>query len=291
MAITKIKSLGITDGTIAAGNIADNSITNAKINASAAIAKSKLAALDITNSDINGSAAIAKSKLAALDIVNADINSSAAIAKSKLGALAITNSDVDNSAAIAQSKMAALTAANLPAGYGTDLVGVIISYPKDTLPTGFLACDGSAVSRTTYSDLFAVVGTTYGTGNGSSTFNVPDLRAAFLRGSGDQTYSSKAYSGGTAGTKKIQSINNFQARTRHTYHNFYAWADIAVGFFNPHSNWGGSTSGTQLSSTNNDVGPLTSTSSNRTYANYENANSANDETRPFGMAVKFCIKY
>ena len=49
--------------------------------------------------------------------------------------------------------MAALTAANLPAGYGTDLVGVIISYPKDTLPTGFLACDGSAVSRTTYSDL------------------------------------------------------------------------------------------------------------------------------------------
>ena len=270
MAIKKIKSLGITDGTIAAGNIADNSITNAKINASAAIAKSKLAALDI---------------------VNADINSSAAIAKSKLGALAITNSDIDNSASIAQSKMAALTAANLPAGYGTDLVGVIISYPKDTLPTGFLACDGSAVSRTTYADLFAVVGTTYGTGNGSSTFNVPDLRATFLRGAGDQTYSSKAYSGGTAGTKKIQSLQNFQARTRHTYHNYYAWSDIPVGFFHPHSNWGGSTTGTQLSSTSNDVGSLSSTSSNRTYGNYENSDAANNETRPFGMAVKFCIKY
>jgi len=179
----------------------------------------------------------------------------------------------------------------LPPGYGTDLVGIIISYPKDTLPTGFLACDGSAVSRTTYADLFSVVSTTYGTGNGSSTFNVPDLRAAFLRGSGDQTYSSIDYSGGTAGTKKIQSIHNFQARTRHTYHNFYAWADIPVGFFNPHSNWGGSSQGTQLSSTSNDVGPLNETSSNRTYASYTNADNANNETRPFGMAVKFCIKY
>ena len=224
-------------------------------------------------------------------ITNTQINSSAAIAKSKLGALAITNSDIDNSAAIAQSKMAALTAANLPAGYGTDLVGVIISYPKDTLPTGFLACDGSAVSRTTYAALFAVVGTTYGTGNGSSTFNVPDLRAAFLRGAGDQTYSSKAYSGGTAGTKKIQALQNHEARTRHTYHTHYAWADIPVAYFHPHGNWGGSTQGAQLSSTNNDVGTLSSTSSNRTYGNYENSDSANDETRPFGMAVKFCIKY
>jgi len=224
-------------------------------------------------------------------ITNTQINSSAAIAKSKLGALAITNSDIDNSASIAQSKMAALTAANLPAGYGTDLVGVIISYPKDTLPTGFLACDGSAVSRTTYSALFAVVGTTYGTGDGSNTFNVPDLRATFLRGSGDQTYSSIAYSGGTAGTKKIQSIMNHQARTRHTYHNYYAWVDVPVGFFHPHGNWGGSSQGTQLSSTSNDVGPITSTSSNRTYGNYENSDAANNETRPFGMAVKFCIKY
>ena len=179
----------------------------------------------------------------------------------------------------------------LPPGYGTDLVGIIISYPKDTLPTGFLACDGSAVSRTTYADLFSVVSTTYGTGNGSSTFNVPDLRAAFLRGSGDQTYSSKAYSGGTAGTKKIQSIMNHQARNRLTYHTHYAWADIPVSYFHPHGNWGGTSQGTQLSSTSNNVDNLSSTSNNRTYGSYTNSDTANDETRPFGMAVKFCIKY
>jgi len=53
--------------------------------------------------------------------------------------------------------------------------GLIMPYGKDDVPTGFLACDGTAVSRTTYSTLFTAIGTTWGTGDGSSTFNVPDL--------------------------------------------------------------------------------------------------------------------
>jgi microcystin-dependent protein len=51
-----------------------------------------------------------------------------------------------------------------------------------TAPTGWLLCNGAAVSRTTYSDLFAVISTTYGTGNGSTTFNVPDLQRRFPLG-------------------------------------------------------------------------------------------------------------
>lgn len=54
--------------------------------------------------------------------------------------------------------------------------GTIISYASSTAPTGFLSCDGSAVSRSTYGMLFAVIGTTYGVGDGSTTFNVPDAR-------------------------------------------------------------------------------------------------------------------
>ena len=50
------------------------------------------------------------------------------------------------------------------------------------MPSGYLECDGAAVSRTTYADLFAAIGTTWGAGNGSSTFNVPDLRGEFVRG-------------------------------------------------------------------------------------------------------------
>ena len=51
-----------------------------------------------------------------------------------------------------------------------------------TLPTGYLECNGAAVSRSTYSALFAIIGVNYGSGNGSSTFNVPDLRGEFVRG-------------------------------------------------------------------------------------------------------------
>jgi microcystin-dependent protein len=54
--------------------------------------------------------------------------------------------------------------------------GVIWSYGGTTAPPGFLLCDGSAVSRTTYAALFAVIGTTFGAGDGSTTFNLPDLR-------------------------------------------------------------------------------------------------------------------
>ena len=53
--------------------------------------------------------------------------------------------------------------------------GTIVPWTDSTLPSGFLECNGSAVSRTTYADLFGVIGTTYGAGDGSTTFNLPDL--------------------------------------------------------------------------------------------------------------------
>ena len=60
--------------------------------------------------------------------------------------------------------------------------GIVIPWSSASVPSGFLECDGSAVSRTTYSALFAVVGTTWGSGDGSTTFNLPDLRGEFVRG-------------------------------------------------------------------------------------------------------------
>ena len=60
--------------------------------------------------------------------------------------------------------------------------GSVIYHAANTPPTGFLKADGAAVSRSTYSDLFAAIGTTYGAGDGSTTFLVPDLRGEFMRG-------------------------------------------------------------------------------------------------------------
>lgn len=53
--------------------------------------------------------------------------------------------------------------------------GTILPYAGSTAPSGYLLCDGSAVSRTTYAALFAVIGTTYGEGDGNSTFNLPKI--------------------------------------------------------------------------------------------------------------------
>lgn len=55
-------------------------------------------------------------------------------------------------------------------------VGALVPYAGSSAPTGYLLCDGSAVSRSTYADLFTAISTTFGAGDGSTTFNLPDLR-------------------------------------------------------------------------------------------------------------------
>lgn len=61
-------------------------------------------------------------------------------------------------------------------------IGEIKLFPVDTPPAHTLVCNGGAVSRTAYAELFAVLGTKYGAGDGSTTFNLPDLRGRFVRG-------------------------------------------------------------------------------------------------------------
>lgn len=60
--------------------------------------------------------------------------------------------------------------------------GTIFPYAGSTEPSGYLFCSGNAVSRSVYSELFAAIGTTYGTGDGTTTFNVPDLRGRVIAG-------------------------------------------------------------------------------------------------------------
>ncbi len=61
-------------------------------------------------------------------------------------------------------------------------VGSVFNLATTTVPSGYLECNGAAVSRSTYAALFATISTTWGSGNGSSTFNLPDLRGQFVRG-------------------------------------------------------------------------------------------------------------
>ncbi|MDP3014636.1 MAG: tail fiber protein [Candidatus Subteraquimicrobiales bacterium] len=66
--------------------------------------------------------------------------------------------------------------ASAAGGGGASPVGSLLSFAGSSAPTGWLLADGAAVSRATYATLFAAIGTTYGAGNGTTTFNVPDMR-------------------------------------------------------------------------------------------------------------------
>ncbi len=68
--------------------------------------------------------------------------------------------------------------------YADNPIGSIIPFGGDTAPNGWFLCQGQSISRTTYAELFAVIGTSFGAGDGSTTFNIPDMREVVPVGSG-----------------------------------------------------------------------------------------------------------
>lgn len=88
---------------------------------------------------------------------------------------------------------------NIENGIATaNITGSITMYAGATAPNGWLICDGSAISRTDYADLFNVIGTTYGSGDGSTTFNIPDLQGRVPVGykSSDTSFDTLGETGG-----------------------------------------------------------------------------------------------
>lgn len=89
---------------------------------------------------------------------------------------------------------------------GVTISGMIIDYAGTSIPTGWLLCDGSAVSRTTYANLFAALGTTWGAGDGSTTFNVPNLLGKVTIGDGTNV-TSETQTTSVASNAQIVSSN------------------------------------------------------------------------------------
>lgn len=92
--------------------------------------------------------------------------------------------------------------------------GSLFMWPTASPPTGYLSCNGTAVSRTTYSALFAVLGTTFGSGDGSTTFNLPDYRDRMPIGAGT-TYSA-ADTGGSKDAIVVSHSHGLSAATTST---------------------------------------------------------------------------
>lgn len=106
------------------------------------------------------------------------------------------------------------------AGGEVEPVGVIQLWGTNTAPVNWLICDGSAISRTTYARLFAVLGTTYGSGNGTTTFNIPNLKGKIPvgRDSGDTSFDNLAETGGA----KTHALDITEIpKHRHSIPNYY----------------------------------------------------------------------
>lgn len=96
-----------------------------------------------------------------------------------------------------------------------NVVGAIVMWPVNSAPNRWLICDGSAVNRASYPALFALIGTTYGPGDGSLTFNLPDLRAKFPVGrkSDNTRFDNLGETGGQETQDHTHTLNNGTTRT------------------------------------------------------------------------------
>lgn len=101
----------------------------------------------------------------------------------RLAALQLTSEKGAVNGYAALDSSGKVPSAQLPASVGLPS-GAIAAWPLASAPNGFLICDGAAVSRTTFASLFSVIGETYGPGDGSTTFNLPDYRGRGLVGLG-----------------------------------------------------------------------------------------------------------
>lgn len=156
------------------------------------------------------------------------------------------------------------------------LIGTVVPFAGNDIPIGYLPCNGGAISRTTYADLFAVIGTTYGSGNGSTTFNLPNFNnGSFLEGSD------------TAGTVKSAGLPNITGTiTPVGGSNSHLWVSGEAGaLYN--ANRVTAKALVATSETYPDLASALDFDASKSNAIYGESTTV----QPKAVTVKFCIKY
>jgi microcystin-dependent protein len=194
-----------------------------------------------------------------------------------------TQTGTDTARAVTPASLASAAALFVPPG-------AVMPFAMNVVPSGWLAANGSAVSRTLYPALFAAIGTLYGVGNGSTTFALPDLRGYFVRGSGTNS------DGTAAGTFGAKQADAFQGH-------IHANSGGGAGGTFVTAVTGGTQSKTNSadSGSNNMVkGPVSGTSASVSWTQPAISGPSTDgtngtprtesETRPRNIALLYCIK-
>ena len=146
--------------------------------------------------------------------------------------------------------------------------GAIIYHAANSAPTGFLKANGATVSRSTYADLFSAIGTTFGAGDGSTTFLLPDLRGEFMRGWDDSRGIDGSRAFGSAQADQMEEHNHITSN------------------YPLHQGYGGGTGALVVRSpADTQHGNLSTILGNR------GGTSNSSENRPRNVALLACIKY
>jgi len=198
-----------------------------------------------------------------------------AVTTAKLAASAVTTAKIADSNVTLAKLVAAVQESLNP-------VGSVLAFAGTSAPTGYLMCDGSAVSRTTYATLFALIGVTHGQGDNSTTFNIPDYRGRFLRGvdgsagrdPNDSTRTAMNTGGNTGDNVGSVQTDAFQGH----YHNAIIQANgDGNGYLRGATNVAGTTISTGV------LGAITNGTNGTP--------RTSSETRPINAYVNFIIKY
>ncbi|URK19427.1 tail fiber protein [Thalassospira sp. GO-4] len=158
-------------------------------------------------------------------------------------------------------------------------IGTVSAFAMPTAPEGWLVCDGSAISRTDYADLFATIGTVWGAGDEISTFNLPDLRGEFVRGFDDGR---GVDAGRVFGSSQLDQMQRITGQTDTTY------AALNRTFAN------GALTGTEGSGGSDQTSTEYGIFRPAGLLNFDSANSpgarVGEETRPRNVAMTYAIK-
>jgi microcystin-dependent protein len=250
----------IDSGAVVEAKIGTGAVVEAKIG-TGAVTSAKIADGTIVNADINASAAIAATKLAFAPAGNVSATTVQAAVeeldteKAPLASPTLTGTPAAPTATAGTNTTQIATTAfvlanNVPTGQ-------VAYFAMNTAPTGYLKANGAAISRSTYSVLFTAIGTTFGVGDGSTTFNVPDLRGEFMRGWDDAR---GVDSGRTLGSTQSDQLKSHT----HTY--------IASNLDNTDKGGGGGRANTNGYTENTGA-------------------TGGTETRPRNIALLACIKF
>ena len=186
-----------------------------------------------------------------------------------------------------------------------ELVASIAAFPLNWAPAGWLKCNGAAVSRTAYADLFARIGTMFGGGDGYSTFNLPDYRGEFLRGFDDGRGLDSGRAINSAQAPMILSHNHGASADVQGWHGHGGVTDVQGNHAHNHYpislNISTGLGAGHFSVGNTQIQPTTAAGAHaHNLSIYGDGNHGHNiyvaytgggENRPRNIAVLYCIKY